>query len=156
LSFSAACDLAEYPVRSNSQATPRLVQGAITGADYMGRHERRASLAAFRREASDELITHLIGADEPLDDQPLLKKAVAYWRGNVQRRRPFCFVCKAPFDDEVRAGAFLFATTAEPAPTSASVSAACTECWRNLSPHEIEDAALRVMQKLLRGARWQR
>jgi len=44
----------------------------------------------------------------------------------------------------------LFATTAV-APTSASVSAFCDQCWDDLPPDVIEREAARVLQHLIPG-----
>jgi hypothetical protein len=85
------------------------------------------------RGAQSALVTHLIAADAPLDGHTLLSQALSYWRSNIQQRRPFCPACRACFADDAHPGAFLFATPAV-APTSASVSAFCDQCWHDLPP----------------------
>jgi hypothetical protein len=120
----------------------------------LGRQERRSDIARFRRDASRaSLLTYMVAADQPLDSHPLLRNALSYWRSNIQQRRPFCPACKANFADDARPGAFLFATIAV-APTSASVSAFCDECWRDLPEAEIEREAARVLRHLIPGGRF--
>ena len=120
----------------------------------MGRHERRSDIARFRREVSHaSLLTYMVPADAPLDGHPLLCGALSYWRSNIQQRRPFCPACKASFADDADAAAFLFATPAV-APTSASVSAFCSECWNDLPPQVIEREAARVLRQVIPGGRF--
>ena len=120
----------------------------------MNRHQRRSDLRCFKREAHRaHLVTHLIAADAPLDGHPLLSHALSYWRSNIQQRRPFCPACKASFADDTHPGAFLFATIPV-APTSASVTAFCDECWRDLSPEQLEREAARVLRNLIPGGRF--
>ncbi len=91
----------------------------------MGRAQRRADIAAFRREAA-RVVTYLVDADDPrLARQPLLRNAIAYWRQGVSVRKPRCFGCKAKFaDDGEQPGAFLLATPAT-APTECAVVGLC-------------------------------
>ena len=88
------------------------------------------------------LVTYMIAANDriSLDRHPMLSRALSFWRSNIQQRRPFCPACKANFADDAHPGAFLLATIAV-APTSASVSAFCTDCWRDLYPDAIEREA---------------
>jgi hypothetical protein len=114
------------------------------------RATRRADLAEFRRDASRaSLLTYLIDAndDVSLDRQPLLSRAVSFWRAGIQQRRPFCPACRANYADGAHAAAFLFAMPAI-APTSASVSAFCEQCWRDLPPEAIEREAARVLRQI--------
>ncbi len=113
----------------------------------MNRHTRRASVRSIRHS---DLITYLVAADAPLDGHPLLRNALSYWRSNIQQRRPFCPACKANYADDAHPSAFLFATTAV-APTSASVSAFCHQCWDDLPPDVIEREAARVLRHLIPG-----
>ena len=124
----------------------------------MGRHERRASVARFKREASGGggLLTFLIAADDvaALDGQPLLRHAAQWWRNNIMRRRPVCCECKASFADGARPGAFLF-STAPDKPTSASVSVFCARCFRDLPDDEFERAAMRVLRRVLPNGKFE-
>jgi len=96
----------------------------------VNRHQRRADLRAFKREAErDHLVTHLVAANAPLDHYPLLSRAVSFWRSGIQQRRPFCPACRANYADGAHAAAFLFAMPSI-APTSASVTAFCDQCWK--------------------------
>lgn len=118
------------------------------------RHRRRADLRSFKREAHKaHLVTYLTAADQPLDGHPLLSQALSFWRGNIQQRRPFCPACRAKFADDAHPGAFLFATIPV-APTSASVSAFCDQCWHDLPPDVIEREAARVLRRLIPGGRF--
>jgi hypothetical protein len=120
----------------------------------VNRHQRRADLRAFKREAErDHLVTHLVAANAPLDHYPLLSRAVSFWRSGIQQRRPFCPACRANYADGAHAAAFLFAMPSI-APTSASVTAFCDECWRDLPPDVIEREAARVLRHLIPGGRF--
>ena len=60
----------------------------------MNRHQRRADQAAFKREVSHTgLLTHLFDARTPLEDRPLLRDAVRFWRDGIATRTPRCFGC---------------------------------------------------------------
>ena len=73
------------------------------------RHQRRVDVREFRRDVHhDHVVTYLIAADQPLDDNRLLRDALSFWRSNIQRRRPFCPNCRANFADDAHPGAFLF------------------------------------------------
>jgi len=122
------------------------------------RHQRRANIAAFRRDASHGLTTYLIGDDEDamLDRAPLLLEAIAFWRANAATRKPICIGCKGQFTGEARVevAAFLLATS--PASSgSASVSGICVTCWSGLSDDELERAALRVLRAFLPNAKFE-
>ena len=121
----------------------------------MNRHTRRAELRSFKRDAHrTDLVTYLIAADDAsLDRKPLLARALSFWRGQIQRRRPYCPNCKANFADDAHPGAFLFSTIAV-APTSATVTAFCDQCWHDLSPAVIERQAARVLRQILPGGRF--
>jgi hypothetical protein len=122
----------------------------------MNRHTRRADLAHFKRDAHrGHLVTYMIDAsdDVSLDRMPLLARAVSFWRTGIEQRRPFCPACKANFADDATAAAFLFAVPAL-APTSASVTAICDQCWRNLPPDAIEREAARVLRQLITHGRF--
>ncbi|WP_439373161.1 hypothetical protein [Bradyrhizobium sp. DASA03120] len=112
------------------------------------RGQRRRDLAEFRKASHLSLLTYLVAAHTPLDDHPLLRNALAFWRGNIRQRRPFCPACRASFADDAEPGAFLFAVPAV-APTSVTVSGFCTQCWSDLPPDVIECEAVRVLRRLI-------
>ena len=121
------------------------------------RHQRRSDLAHFKREAHREhlMLTYLIDADDDaaLDRMPLLRRAVVFWRGNIEQRKPVCPTCKSGFADGAQPGAFLFSVIAV-APTNASVTAFCRACWNDQSPEVIEREAARVLRCLLPGGKF--
>jgi hypothetical protein len=120
----------------------------------MGRHERRRDLRSFKHDVRrDNLLTHLIDADMPLDDHPLLARAVAYWRGQIQQRRPYCPNCKANFADGAVVAAFLFAVPAAAA-TSVSVSGFCSDCWHDLAITDLERISVRVLSAVMPNGRF--
>lgn len=121
------------------------------------RAARRASEARFRHEVSGTgLVTHLFDANTVLDRHPLLRDAVRYWQGSRAVRRPICISCKESLADPTTAvGAFLCATSPGAA-GAASVSALCSDCWRDLSDDEIQRVSLRVFAKLVPHARFER
>jgi hypothetical protein len=45
-------------------------------------------------------------------------------------------------------------STPEVAPTAASVTAFCEQCWRDLPPDDIERIAARVLQAVMPGGRF--
>src|SRR3954452_25128162 len=114
----------------------------------MNRRQRRAEVARFRQELVGGLVSYLVDATDPrLAGQPLLSGAVRWWRRNVPTRRPRCFGCRATLEDAEQAAAFLLVTPPSAA-TTASVSALCTGCWRDLSLTEIEEAATRALRRV--------
>jgi hypothetical protein len=135
----------------------RLNRAELSEAPMNNRHQRRSDLAHFKREAHREhLLTYLIDAtdDATLNRVPLLSRAVSFWRGNIEQRRPICPACKSGFADGAQPGAYLFATIAV-APRNASVTTFCSECWRDLPLDVIERSAERVLQKLLPNGRFE-
>jgi hypothetical protein len=121
----------------------------------MGRHERRASLAAFKREAADGYLdVYLVPTDAPINN-PLLERAGLAWRAGVAARRPTCIgiSCKAKFADGAQAGAFVM-TVPSAAPTAVSVSAICDDCWSALDDAQVNAAALRVVRRVLPTAKF--
>jgi hypothetical protein len=117
----------------------------------VSRHERRASLAAFKREAAGGYLdVHLVPTDAPINN-PLLERAASHWRAGVAARRPTCIGCKAKFADGAQAGAFVM-TVPSAAPTAVSVSALCDACWSALDDAQVNAAALRVIRRVLPGA----
>jgi hypothetical protein len=116
------------------------------------RHERRRDLRAFRRDVHrGHLVTYLIPADDTAALDGLLSRALSFWRGNVMQRRPFCPACKGNYADGALPGAFLFSTTAV-APTSASVTAFCDQCSRDLDV--VEREATRVLRSIIADGKW--
>ena len=111
----------------------------------MGRHERRASIHEYRREARGaHLITHLIAASD-VPDSGLLHNALMFWRSQIQRRRPYCPICKSNYaDPDVFPEMYLF--SALPGGTSASVTAFCSECT---DIAEIERHAVRILRQII-------
>lgn len=116
------------------------------------RSQRRASVAAFRREVAraDHLLTYLVDVHTKLHTYPLLLHAVSHWRANIFERKPICVGCRKSFAGEVFPGAFLFSTSSA-ASNTATTSAFCVECWCDLSDAEIEAHASRVFRKILDG-----
>ena len=120
----------------------------------MNRHTRRADLADFKRTAHKaHLVTYMVDAadDASLDRHPLLSRALSFWRGNIMQRRPFCPACKSNYADGALPGAFLFSTRAV-APTSASVTAFCDQCARDLDV--VEREAARVLRSIIADGKW--
>jgi hypothetical protein len=120
------------------------------------RATRRSEVARFKREvAHGDLLSYLIDASEPLDHAPLLKAAARYWFDGIMSRKPYCIACKsADFADGAEVGAFLFATPTV-RPSSASVSAICAACWRDLPDDAIERAALAVHRRIVPRGRFE-
>ena len=116
----------------------------------MSRAERRADIAALRREAARGVVSYLVEPDDPrLAGEPLLRNALSFWRAGVAVRKPRCFACRAPFTtDGEGPGAFLMATAAV-APTSASVSALCLRCWAELPDAKLARAAEKVLRPVM-------
>jgi hypothetical protein len=147
-----------YEARCGPQRLADAFRTSGSYRDTMGnRHQRRSDLRAFKREAHREhLLTYLIDADDDaaLNRVPLLSRAVSFWHGNIQQRRPFCPICKRNYTEDALPGAFLFATIAV-APRNASVTVFCNRCWRDLPLDMIERSAERVLQKLVPGGHFE-
>ena len=119
----------------------------------MNRHQRRSEIANYKRKVSrGGIVTFLVDANDPLEGHPLLRDARRWWQGNIRRRRSSCCACKASFAGAAQPGAFLFSTSSE-APLSASVSAFCSRCWRDLPEDEIERIAMKVLRQLMPDAK---
>jgi hypothetical protein len=118
------------------------------------RHQRRIALREFRRDASKTYLdTFLIDAGASLDGHPLLSHALSFWRSRIQQRRPFCPNCKRSYADDAHPGAILFSTLAV-APTTASVTVFCDQCWRDLPLTVIEREAVRVLRQVIPNGRF--
>jgi hypothetical protein len=116
----------------------------------VNRHQRRADLAEFKRDAHRaHLVTYMIEAsdDVAFDRIPMLSRAIVFWRAGIAQRKPSCPACRGNFADDATAAAFLFAVPAL-SPTSASVTAFCAICWETLSASEVDAINARVLRQL--------
>ncbi|QIG97526.1 hypothetical protein [Bradyrhizobium sp. 6(2017)] len=97
----------------------------------------------------------MVAADDiALEDQPLLKNALANWRAGRGSRKLTCVSCKLLFaGDDARAGGYLFAMPLN-IDGLVSTSVFCDRCWRELPPADIEREATRVLRQLLPGGRF--
>jgi hypothetical protein len=112
------------------------------------RQQRRASVAEFKRDAAgDYLDTYMLPSDAPIIN-PLLQRATSVWRANISTRRPKCIACRAGFSDDARVGAYLCAVPSG-APSTATVSGLCADCWLNLSDEVVKAAALKVIRRVM-------
>ena len=94
----------------------------------MGRHERRADLARYRREAGNALDTYLVDVDQPLD-LPILRNAARSWLDALPRRMRACIACSGLMWERQRVGWLLLSKPAvPPKPPAASVCGICCEC----------------------------
>ena len=118
------------------------------------RHQRRADLRSFKRDAAHGLLTYLIEANDPLDRAPVLRDAINFWRANAPTRKPICIGCKGQFTGEARVDVAAFLLATSPA-SSGTASGICTECWNGLSDDELERAALRVLRTFLPNAKFE-
>jgi hypothetical protein len=121
----------------------------------MARHERRASLAAFRKDAMRrDVETFLIeSGDTGLLRSPFFQ-AILHWRSHAASRKPRCAAaCGTTFAADDMPGGWLFA---QPTGSNAvSVSAFCAKCWSGLSDAGLELVAMRVLKKIKpNGARF--
>jgi hypothetical protein len=114
----------------------------------------RTSISSFRQEASGGYVdAFLVPAEDVAKNKPLLQNAVRHWRLNLAHKRT-CFGCGGQFSEAAHPAAFLL-TVPERALTSCGTSALCTGCWGGeLSDAAIERAALKVIRKILPGARF--
>jgi hypothetical protein len=114
----------------------------------MGRHERRSSIAQFRREAARcDLTTYLVAANVDLSRWPLLSNGVAHWRGQILSRHPYCPACKRKFSDGALPGAFLLTRTT--LASAVSVTGFCTACIETLTFDEVEAHCQRVLKSII-------
>ena len=121
----------------------------------MARHERRASIAAFRRDAMRrDVETFLIDGTDSALLRPPFSQATMYWRANIAVRKPKCAAaCGTSFAaDGVAVGGWL---SAQPVgATAVSVSAFCNRCWSSLDDRELERAAMKVLLRIKPHARF--
>jgi hypothetical protein len=115
----------------------------------MGHHERRASLARYRRETSGVLVTYLVPPDDPaLNSVPLLRRAASWWLGELSTRVRHGIVCSVWLVSRRDVGALLLSHP-EVMPRAATVAGVCLECWRADLPREaLEWAALSSLKAL--------
>jgi hypothetical protein len=113
------------------------------------RHQSRSDLAHFKRQMSGSyLVTHLIAADVPLEDHPLLMNALANWQTARVSRQPICIGCRASLaDPDAKVGGFLFALPVNVG-SLVSTSAFCWQCWTTLSASELDASCTRVLRAL--------
>jgi hypothetical protein len=126
----------------------------------MGRADRRAiqarheaSLARYRREASNVLRTYLASPDDArLDTVPILRRATRHWLDNLPTRIRSCIVCSSWIPDRHDVGAVLLSTADVAIPKAASICGICCECWRADLPREaLEKASLLELRVALPG-----
>jgi hypothetical protein len=117
-----------------------------------GRAERRAEQSRFRKAAARGSISYLVDADDPrLQGERLLSGAIAHWRRNANARHAICFGCKERFGEGGAGAAAFLMCTPVGSPTTASVSALCGTCWRDLPMDEIEQRATVALRPIVNG-----
>jgi hypothetical protein len=117
----------------------------------MGRHERRADLARYRREAGNALDTYLVAVDQPLD-LPILRNAARSWLDALPVRMRSCIVCSGLLWERQRVGLLLLSVPAVTKPPAASVCGICRECAL-LPLAALERAATTALQAAVPGGR---
>jgi hypothetical protein len=133
----------------------------------MGRLERRtsqarhkASLRAYRREASNMLLTYLTAPDDPaLDSVPILRNTARHWLNDLPGKTRCCIICSSRISDRRKVGALLLSTPVTVNPTLASVCGICRACWELDAPPEtlveiLEKASERELQTAIPGGRF--
>jgi hypothetical protein len=120
------------------------------------RHQRRADLRSFKREASHTLLTYLVEVNDPLNDAPLLQRAACYWCDALPTMLPMrhCIACDACLWDRRHLGGLLL-TTPSVRPTSASIVGVCRRSWDDEPLDVIERAAEQVLQAVIPGGRFE-
>jgi hypothetical protein len=119
----------------------------------MGRHERRADLARYRREASHALVTYLVEPDDPALNG-LLQRAARSWIDGLSTRSRSCIACSEWLWSRQGVGLLLLSTPSVAKPTSASVCAVCREC-ADLPLEALERAATTALQAAVPGGRFE-
>jgi hypothetical protein len=122
----------------------------------MGRHERRADLARYRRETSGVLVTYLVPPnDRALDTIPLLRRATDAWLEALAVKVRSCIVCSSWLVNRHHVGAVLLSTPTV-MPRAASVCGVCRECWEaDLPADALERAALTALKVAIPGAHFE-
>jgi hypothetical protein len=120
----------------------------------MGRHERRASLARYRREAGQALLTYMVPPDDPALDG-LLRRAARNWIAALPTRVRSCIICCSGIANGRDVGAVLLSTPDIAKPTSASVCAVCIGCWDADVGHDaLSRAAATALNAAIKNGRW--
>jgi hypothetical protein len=122
----------------------------------MGRHERRADLARYRRDASRrDLLTFLVEPDDGLlATAPFLQRAARHWLDALSTTRSrSCIVCSSWLWSAESVGALLISTPAVSKPTSAGTAAVCRGCWDDLPLKALERAVEQTLQSVIPGGR---
>jgi hypothetical protein len=117
----------------------------------VGRHERRADLARYRRETSGALLTYLVDVDQPLNVS-ILHNAARSWLDALSVRARSCIVCSEWLWSRQGVGLLLLSTPSVAKPTSASVCGICTACAELPLP-ALEQAATVALQAAVPGGR---
>lgn len=119
------------------------------------RHERRASVARYKRECGGGLITYLV--DVNLEALPqLLACARGWWLDALPSMVPprHCFACRACLWDRKDVGALLFSTPSLPASVT-SINAICNRCWTDRPIEEIECGATKLLRSVIPGGHFE-
>jgi hypothetical protein len=121
------------------------------------RHQRRAELADFKREASQSLLTYLVEPNDPaLDRMPLLRAAADNWLDALSVRVRHCIICNVWLVNPQHVGALLLSTPATSKPTSAGTAAVCRTCWdADLPVDVLERACASVLQSAVPNGRFE-
>jgi hypothetical protein len=123
----------------------------------MGRHQRRASFARFRREVPGTLRTFLCEPDDDrLDRMPLLRRASQHWLNDLSSRVRHCLLCSAWIVSRDDVGALLMSVPDIPRPVSAGTAAICLACWRDEPPVDaLERACASALRSVVPGGRFE-
>lgn len=121
----------------------------------MGRHERRADLARYRREASNALLTYLVEPDDAaLTEVPILHNAARSWIDALSVRARACIICSEWLWSRQGVGLLLLSTPSVVRPTSASVCGICTACAELPLP-ALEQATTTALHAAVPGGRFE-
>jgi hypothetical protein len=128
------------------------------GNREMGRHERRRSVALFKRDARNLLETSLVPADADLADYPQLNGARAKWLSEVPARKPICSHCHRKFGfgvDGAEVAAFLLVTAPNSSSNMVGISGFCKSCWSDCDDGQLQKAALKVVRRVLPSGKFE-
>jgi hypothetical protein len=146
-------------IRTSHGYTNALATAAArSGGDMMGRHERRADFARYRRDASRrDLLTFLVEPDDGLlATAPFLRRAARHWLDALSTRSRSCIVCSSWLWSEQSVGALLISTPATIRPTSAGTAAICRACWdADLPIDALERACASVLRSVVPNGRFE-
>jgi hypothetical protein len=123
----------------------------------MGRHDRRASLARYRQEASHSLRTYLCAPTDPaLDGEPLLKAAARDWIAALPVRVRHCLICNSWIVNQHDVGALLLTVPDITKPVSAGTAAVCKACWDAALPTDaLERACATVLETVIPNGKFE-